>query len=392
MACCQPNSTTDTHHATDADLHHPDATAALSATSRPQHRLPQSADSFSLADLIRVVPGVLDNLCPDSLASLLATSSAHRAQVHGHVRHIVIFDDQDVPPLISASWPRLVDWKLSNSSSLYRRPDPSLSSRTHRLDSAAMATLLKGNFEQLQTLSIRLSTSNGVTTMAVSSHKRWRSFLKFELDVGLAAAAIESLTATNWPLLKKLDLSSNKLGTRAISTLVAIPCPNLQELNLFRTSLDATAVAQLGQGKWPKLRHLNLAGSEVNAESLKQLTQASWPSLEKVFLSRSSGNVNAAAILQLTQAGWNNLKSLDLSHNGLGSAAMLQLSAGKWNKLQRLKLQEAATSKDAISSLVHGSWPNLMHIDLAGNILCDPALKVLMERQWPSLTFLGLST
>ena len=325
-------------------------------------------------------------MCAESLAALLATSSIHRAQVHGHVKRVVIFNTLDVLPLISASWPRLVDWKLNeNSRRPYRRPAPSLSSRTHRLDSAAIATLFKGDVE-LRSLSIR----NGVTAMTMCSHGH--SCLKdFELmDVRLVSAAVESLTDTKWPPLVELILSDNKLSTRAINTVVAIRWLNLQQLDLSHNSLDVAAVAKVGQGKWPELQALNLAGSEVNAESLKQLTQASWPSLEQLDLSRSSGNVDAAAILQLTQADWN-LKSLDLSYNGLDSAAMSQLSAGKWNSLQCLKLREAATSKDAISSLVSGNWPNLTHIDLAGNTTYDPAFQVLTKGKWPLLTFLSLS-
>ena len=393
-ACCQSNRTTNTHHATADVSQHPDATAAdLCATSQPQPCLAtQSADSCSLADLMHVVPELLDTICAESLASLLATSSAHRAQVHGHVKRIVIYDNADVLPLISSSWPRLTEWKLSETDRGrgYWPPDFSLSLSNHRLDSAAIANLVKGDLAQLQ----YLHTRNGridVAATAMLSHRHWPLLQMFELRHAGLASAVESFNATKWPFLEYLDLSKNKLDARAVGILVAISWPKLQHLDLSHNSLDATAVAKLGQGNWPKLRALHLARSEVNEDSLTQLTQAAWPHLRTLDMSTSLGKIDAAAIVQLTQAGWCDLQSLDLSKNGLDSAAISQLSVGNWKKLQNLTLSEAATNEDAISSLVQGNWPMLSHLDLAGNKMYAPALHVLIRGRWPLLTHLFLS-
>ena len=341
---------------------------------------------------MHVVPELLDTLCAESLASLLATSSAHRAQVHAHVKRIVIFDEEDVLPLISSSWPRLTAWKLSKIDRGRGNLPPgfSLSFSNQQLDSAAVATLVKGDLAQLQHLHMRNGRID-IAAMALPSHGHWPLLHVFELRHAGLASAVERLTATKWPFLEYLDLSKNKLDARAVDILVAISWPKLQHLDLSHNSLDATAVAKLGQGNWPKLRALHLAGSEVNADSLTQLTQASWPHLRTLDMSTSLGKIDAAAIVQLTQAGWCDLESLDLSKNGLDSAAVSQLSVGNWKKLQNLKLSEAATNEDAISSLVQGNWPMLSHLDLAGNKMYAPALHVLIRGRWPLLTHLFLS-
>ena len=45
---------------------------------------------LSLSDVLQEVPLLLDLMPSESLAALLPVSQAHRRQIHGHVKHIAV--------------------------------------------------------------------------------------------------------------------------------------------------------------------------------------------------------------------------------------------------------------------------------------------------------------
>lgn len=111
--------------------------------------------------------------------------------------------------------------------------------------------------------------------------------------------AMSKLVASNWPALKHLDLSENKLESAAIAPLVQVDRP-LETLHPSNNTIDMEAMEHLVQGNWPRLRQLTLNWCRLNVKTVEVLAKVQWP-----------------------------LQQLDLSHNRLDANAMTQLTRGK---------------------------------------------------------------
>jgi len=72
---------------------------------------------MSLSDLIYQVPRLLELMPSECLAALIATSTAHRRQVHDCVTSIILSNSTHASHLISCRWPRLVKWTIADQDS-----------------------------------------------------------------------------------------------------------------------------------------------------------------------------------------------------------------------------------------------------------------------------------
>ncbi len=152
---------------------------------------------MSLSDLIYQVPRLLELMPSECLAALIATSTAHRRQVHDCVTSIILSNSTHASHLISCRWPRLVKW-----------------TRT--------ATCCK----------IYMSRVTAASVLAkVSMLRKWR----LELDyLQLSAAVAAEIAKGDWPSLVALYFWHAKLTRAVLQELVAANWPALN----FMSSAD----------------------------------------------------------------------------------------------------------------------------------------------------------
>jgi len=157
-----------------------------------------------LSDLIYQVPRLLELMPSECLAALIATSTAHRRQVHDCVTSITLSDSTHASHLISCRWPRLVKWTIADQDSymlqnIYVTCDMTV---------AAASVLAK-----------------------VSMLRKWR----LELDCPqLSAAVAAEIAKGDWPSLVALYFWRAKLTRAVLQELVAANWPALN----FMSSAD----------------------------------------------------------------------------------------------------------------------------------------------------------
>ena len=191
-------------------------------------------------DLIHCVPQLLEHLPSASLATLLASSKAFRAQVHGYVSAIRM-DSRDIQVLTKTKWLKLRHIDLSGS---------------RNLDAEAIIRLSNGVQLQLQSLNL--------------SH------------VGPYADIISDLFTSPLSQLVTLKLSKNHLHAAALSHLHTASLPLLEDLDLSQNSLENEAIGKLSRAHCPRLKVLNLAYNAIAEDGLRHLADAQWPLLESL--------------------------------------------------------------------------------------------------------------
>ena len=115
-------------------------------------------------DLIHCVPQLLEHLPSASLATLLSSSKAFRALVHGHVSAIRM-DSRDIQVLTKTKWFKLRHLSLSHS---------------RNLDAEAITKLCNGMQLQLQSLDLSY-TEPGADVMSVLFKSRLSQLVKLQL-------------------------------------------------------------------------------------------------------------------------------------------------------------------------------------------------------------------
>ena len=159
------------------------------------------------------------------------------------------------------------------------------------------------------------------------------------LVAACANRTLAHLQDGQWPHLRRLGLSKNRLDTAAIQQLVLGQRPLLEELNTRRAILPS--VTDLGHGKWPLLKSIELRNMDLASEHVPELTSTSqaWPLLSHVGLSKN--HLNYQDLPQLA-ACWPQLTSLDLSGNNTGTDGVSILVQSYWSGLQHLALGACA--------------------------------------------------
>lgn len=283
-----------------------------------------SAKPAELVDVLQVAPRLLQCMCPETKAALSSTSRHLRCLVYQHVSSISIDRNSQHIQCLVADLVRV---------------------------------LVKGSWPSLRCLHIR----NWQKTAKNLELKATGPRLPFN---GFGTGAMSQMVAGNWPALRELDLSNNKLGTAATSLLSNVDWP-LEKLNLSDSKMDVNAIEHLLQGRWPTLTRLTLRRCKLNAQTVAVLGKAQWP-----------------------------LKQLDLGHNSLDVQAVAHLARGNWPDLERLVLAGNPLTAEAVTQLCHADWPLLVSLDIS----CCPfyfytdlrEITNLCKAHWPGLSNLDL--
>ena len=299
----------------------------------------------------------------DSLAALLAVNQKHRRQIHEHVRHIAVPDQEHIQTLVNGTWPSLVTWHLSQSVRLHPYAwaphyySPTRYSVINTSD-AAVSLLIKGYAPDMQHVTLQ-EGSISPAGIAQLHHAGWNRLQSCCLrSVKLSFAAIQALCrcADTWLFLERLDLSHNQL--------------------------DAAAMSHLRAASWPCLQELDLSCTGLSQEAFQQLC----------LLSRSSKHSGSCGCSSMCcssrcwpghNTGWTcHLKRLNLSHNSLTASATEQLTKMSWPCLEGLFLQHTSMNVDAMTHLACGRWQSLLLLDISGLAVAAPALQVLLKAPW----------
>ena len=82
--------------------------------------------------------------------------------------------------------------------------------------------------------------------------------------------------------MKRLKLSSCRIGNKGCRFLSMACLPKLESLCLSINGITAEGIKHLSKGKWNQIIDVDLNGNSLNMEACKHLTKANIPNL--VFL------------------------------------------------------------------------------------------------------------
>ncbi len=117
-------------------------------------------------------------------------------------------------------------------------------------------------------------------------------------DCGLDAAAMHCLSKAVWSNLHVMDLSQNLLGDSAVKHLVSARL-SLRSLLLRGTGLNAAALEALSAGNWPSLSRLYLQDNQIDTRGIQLLMQGAWPGLQYLGLTHNMLDEGVYALLEV---------------------------------------------------------------------------------------------
>ena len=371
------------------------------------HKEESASAPLTLTDMLHIVPSMFGTMSSDARRTLLTVNRAFRKHMH-ETADLVLADWTDVPLIVKGDWACLQSLTLTDDSGSRRSvlrsgasPFPGLQ-QVHwpclkhlslskvRLSNITMSQLLEADLPHLEDLDL-------------SNSKLTHSTL------------LQLTTLNKWPLLKRLNLSQNKLDRAGVALLAQADWPILQQLVLSKCRLDAACTIFLAGASWPELKWLHLDSNCFWYQRHVACWFPSWPLLEYADLSGGPewGDERPGAhsvLCAVANAQWLHLKHLDLSgrHHELESADVLCLTRGHWPGLSTLSLSGSLLHCELLESLahlVHASWPVLQDLDLSRQCGTDMHTEfgdgdtywvhghaaMLSQGTWPMLKRLNLS-
>jgi len=194
------------------------------------------------------------------------------------------------------------------------------------------------------------------------------------------------LNKSNWPNLKVLNVSWNKIGDEGLEVLASGKWPLLEDLNLVVTNITAAGLELIiDKSDWPNLKKLNVAQNNIGNKGLEVLMSRNWPLLEALNLSQT--NITAQGLkLVMDKQNWPDLKRLDVSGNQIGDEGLEALVCGKWPFIEDLSLEGTNITAKGIKFMIDDSnWLNLKILNVAKNKIGDKGLEILSSGKWPLL-------
>lgn len=374
------------------------------ATSRQTecHEEDSALAPLTPTDMLHIVPSMFETLSSDARRVLLSVNRTFRKRMH-ETADVVVADWTDVPLIVKGDWASLQSLTLTDDSG----------SRHSVLHSghSPVPGLQKVHWPGLKHLSL-----SGVQLSSITMSQLLEVDLPHleDLDLSnskLTHSILRQLTTLNkWPLLKRLNLSQNKLNRAGVALLAQADWPILQQLVLSKCRLDAACTRLLAGASWPELKWVHLDSKFFWYQKHVACCFPSWSLLEYADLSGGpeweDERPGAHGVLSaVANAQWLHLKHLDLSgrHHELDSADVLCLTRGHWPGLLTLSLSGSLLQYELLeilAHLVHASWPVLQDLDLSRQ--CEPDMlgdfywihehaAILSQGTWPMLKRLNLS-
>ena len=362
---------------------------------------PTASYTTTFLDVAAAIPKLLELLCPEHTAALLATSRQLRVLVHQTPVGIRLFDGRDLPLLHRYQWSQIQSLHLQQPTAkavalMAAAQWPRLSSlRIDALDLKS-AEVLAG--AQLPTLvELQLPGWAGPSTQETQGFGGFISSMSAELLEPFVITArsggkpmrhggalwdvLQSFQHL-WPRLTELTLGQDRWVQTDSSGSCGAP---LIQLQLGRFSTHNAGIKGFGDPCWSLL--CSLALRHVSTTHLHLLASASTclPQLETLAL---QGAINAD--LTPIQAGnWPKLKQVELQNFVLISDTVTAITHSNWHCLQSLDFSRSSASGSAVGHLGKGEWPVLETLKLgSGFQIWDAGMAGLAMGCWPLLAVL----
>ena len=214
-------------------------------------------------------------------------------------------------------------------------------------------------------------------------------------STGITGEGIQSLVSkSNWPHLKRLDVSDNEIGDEGLEILVCGKWNLLEYLSIRRLDITNKGIEALTKKpEWPNLRKLDASNNKIQDEGLEILTCGKWPLLEHIVLRSLDISSQGIQILIGSRANWSNLKKLEVAGNPIGNKGIEILVSSDWPLLEDLGFEKTEITDEGLEILTRKSnWPNLKGLNISGNEIHDEGLGILAHGKWPLLERLYLDS
>ena len=153
------------------------------------------------------------------------------------------------------------------------------------------------------------------------------------------------LQQVHWPCLKHLSLSGVRLSSITMAQLLEIDLPHLEDLDLSNSKLTRSTLQQLTTlNKWRLLKRLNLSQNKIDMGGCALLALANWPILQQLVLNNC--RLNAACTVLLARTSWAELKWVHLDSNCLWCHKYLACYFPSWPLLEYADLSGGPEGKD----------------------------------------------
>jgi hypothetical protein len=163
--------------------------------------------------------------------------------------------------------------------------------------------------------------------------------------------------------LRKLEVNGWRPNHTELDIFVRAPWPHLEHLLFHRCGLDDEAVSLLVRMNVPQLNCLRLVSEQFGADGIDSLLGAPWlAQLTTLDLTQMGQPLTLDALQALTRAPQlANLRSLNLSHNRLGTEGMNVLAAAPhFGQVRRLDLTYTEGGARGLIALFNS--PNLRQV------------------------------
>ena len=165
------------------------------------------------------------------------------------------------------------------------------------------------------------------------------------------------------------------IGDDGLAAIVAARAfANLRALEVANASVSPAGVAVLaGSPLASQIRRLDLSTNELGSEGAQALAATPWPVLRDLRLRRCA--LDDAAIEPLARADFRRMRDLDLSYNSVGpSGAVALATSARLEKLWRLNLHDNFIGDTGLIALARSStltppWSNSTWSKTAGMIV-----------------------
>jgi len=178
---------------------------------------------------------------------------------------------------------------------------------------------------------IYLSVEGSYDRIKMRSRENWDQFESLSLSL----SDLKHIQLMIWPLnLRILNLSKNQLSDEIIKTIFSKKCPQLEDLSLHDTKMTAQGVDILIKiSEWPNLKKLDISENQIGHEGLQILASGNWPLLENLNLRNTMITHNGVQSM-ISTCKWSKLQTLDISRNEISDRRIGALVLEKWPSLQ----------------------------------------------------------